>query len=92
MDRDAILRELTALDFMLVDLGLFLDTHPEENEAVERYNEILARANVLREQYESICGPLYSFRSFNRGHWDWFRDPWPWQYSFNFNLPEEECR
>ena len=92
MDRDAILRDLTALDFMLVDLQLFLDTHPEDNEALERYNEILARANVLREQYESICGPLYSFRSFNPGRWAWFRDPWPWQYSFNFNLPEEECR
>ncbi len=92
MDRDAILRELTALDFMLVDLQLFLDTHPDDTEALNRYNAILAQANTLREQYESICGPLYSFRSFNRCSWEWFRDPWPWQYSFNFNLPGEECR
>jgi len=92
MDRDAILRELMALDFMLVDLGLFLDTHPDDAEALNRYNSILAQADALREQYEKICGPLYSFRSFNQCHWDWFRDPWPWQYSFNVDLPGEECR
>jgi spore coat protein JB len=92
MDKDNILRELTALDFMLVDLQLFLDTHPEDHEALNRYNEILAKANVLRGQYESMCGPLYSFRSFNPCHWDWYNDPWPWQYSFNFDLPGEECK
>ena len=92
MDRDAVLRDLTALDFVLVDLQLFLDTHPNDDEALNRYNETLAKANILRQQYESICGPLYSFRSFNRGGWEWDCDPWPWQYSFNFNLPGEECR
>jgi spore coat protein JB len=92
MNKDTILRELMELDFMLVDLQLFLDTHPDDKAALKQYNDILARANVLREQYESICGPLYSFRSFNRGHWEWYRDPWPWQYSFNVDLPGEECR
>jgi spore coat protein JB len=92
MDRDELLRRLTSLDFMLVDLGLFLDTHPCDEEALERYNAILAEANRLRAQYEEQYGPLYSFRSFNRPGWEWYKDPWPWQCPFNFELPEEGCR
>ena len=35
MDRDMILQSLTALDFMAVDLGLYLNTHPNNKEAIE---------------------------------------------------------
>lgn len=92
MDRDDIFRELTKLDLMLVDLQLFLDTHPTNGEALNRYNSILARADQVRALYEKMYGPLYSFRSYNRGAWKWNRDPWPWETCFNFNLPREECR
>lgn len=91
MDRDAILRDLMALDFMLVDLGLFLDTHPGDADALAEYNGILERADALAGQYQSLCGPLYSFRSMNRGGWQWYRDPWPWQSGFNIDLPEGCC-
>ena len=91
MDRDSILRELMALDFMAVDLALFLDTHPDDTDALRRYNEILERAGEFREQYQRLCGPLYSFRSLNPGSWKWNEDPWPWQYGFNVDLPEEGC-
>ncbi len=88
MNNEAILRELMALDFMAVDLALFLDTHPNDTKALNEYNCILERADRLREQYERLCGPLYSYRSINPGCWKWYRDPWPWQYSANVDLPE----
>jgi spore coat protein JB len=79
------------LDFMAVDLQLFLDTHPEDAAALREYNRVLERANEFRRQYEALCGPLYSFRSLNPESWKWYKDPWPWQYSFNIDLPEECC-
>lgn len=79
------------LDFVAVDLALYLDTHPNDAGALNRYNETLERADEFREQYQRLCGPLYSFRSFNRDGWKWYKDPWPWQYSFNIDLPEECC-
>ena len=91
MDRDAILRELMALDFMAVDLGLYLDTHPDDGAALNEYNRILESAEPLREEYQRLCGPLYSFRSLNPESWKWYKDPWPWQYSFNVDLPEVCC-
>ena len=39
MNHDEILRKLTALDFIAVDLALFLDTHPDDREALDKYNE-----------------------------------------------------
>ena len=60
VDRDMILRELMELDFMVVDLQLFLDTHPNDREALETYNSVIERANEFRRRYEAMCGPLYS--------------------------------
>jgi spore coat protein JB len=91
MERDEILRDLMALDFIAVDLQLFLDTHPEDEDALREYNRTLERAEPLREEYQRLCGPLYSFRSPNIGSWKWYKDPWPWQVSANFDLPEECC-
>ncbi len=76
MDRDAILRELMALDFMAVDLALFLDTHPGDTDALNEYNRIVEHADEFRVQYERLCGPLCSFR-YNPGCWKWYKDPWP---------------
>lgn len=91
MERDDILRELMALDFIAVDLQLFLDTHPGDEEALREYNRTLERAEEYRIQYQRMCGPLYSYRSLNPGSWKWYKDPWPWQFSANFDLPEGCC-
>lgn len=91
MNHEEILRRLTALDFVAVDLALFLDTHPDDREALDTYNDILTQADALRKQYEQLCGPLCSYRSMSAYPWQWIDDPWPWQYTFNFNLPREEC-
>lgn len=82
MNREQLLCELTALDFVAVDLQLYLNTHPCDNDALRKYNQIVTKANGLRTEYEKACGPLYSFRSVNNGSWDWIDDPWPWQCNF----------
>ena len=86
MDREQLLCELTALDFMAVDLHLYLDTHPHDREALDKYNQIVGKANKLRAEYENEVGPLFSYRSMSDSPWEWIEDPWPWQSSFNFRL------
>ena len=41
MNKDEMLKSLMALDFMAVDLGLYLDTHPEDEEAIAEYDRII---------------------------------------------------
>jgi spore coat protein JB len=67
------------LDFMATDLQLFLDTHPEDMEALEMYNKVVSNADKCRCYYENTFGPICSFRSLGRHSWDWDAEPWPWQ-------------
>lgn len=89
--RDELLKQLTVLDFMLVDLGLFLNTHPDEQEAIAEYNQVVIEADRVRAQFEQHYGSLCSFRSKSpTSSWIWPADPWPWCREGNFNLLEEE--
>lgn len=86
MNRDELLKCLTELDFMAVDLGLYLNTHPHDEEATRKYNEAIEEAEKLRMTYETNFGPLCSFRSPARMKWTWINKPWPWQEKFNFEI------
>ncbi len=87
MNREDMLKRLMVLDFMAVDLQLFLDTHPHDSEAIEKYNSVIAEGDKLRAKYEENFGPLYSFRSSSeRDFFSWIDEPVPWQNDFNFSL------
>ena len=86
MDRDELLKCLTAMDFMAVDLALYLNTHPQDEEAVAKYNETITEADKLRQMYETNYGPLCSYRSMSRKKWTWVNNPWPWSEKFNFDF------
>lgn len=94
MERDMLLKNLTELDFMAVDLALYLDTHPLDANAIMQYNKVISAANAVREKYEQLYGPVCSFRSEARddNFWLWVNNPWPWENSFNFDINAEGCR
>jgi spore coat protein JB len=74
------LHELQAVDFVLVELTLYLDTHPGDEQAVRQFNENAKRRAQLAYQFESKYGPLMQFgHSFSGFPWNWPQTPWPWQ-------------
>ena len=90
MNRDEILSYLTMLDFNLVEFQLYLDTHPEDTEAIAKYNETADEAAAVRMTYERAFGPVCSFRSeSNKELFTWINSPWPWENSFNFCINKE---
>ena len=92
MEREEVLKNLTALDFMAVDMALYLDTHPHDREGIAIYNEILREVDNIRSIYEKKFGPLCSYRSVsNCEHFKWVDNPWPWQDCFNYKLKVEIC-
>ena len=93
MDRKELLKKLMELDFIAVDLGLFLNTHPNHAEAIQTYNQVITAADAVRMKYEEAYGPLCSFRSYamDGEHWQWMEEPWPWQADANFSLAGKEC-
>jgi spore coat protein JB len=75
-----LLGELQAADFVLVELSLYLNTHPEDLQAIQQFNQFAQRRQLLAAQYEKEYGPLLQYgHSFSRYPFDWPDTPWPWQ-------------
>jgi len=74
------LEELQKTDFALVELTLYLDTHPTDMQAVQQFNQLAQRRQQLAHAFEMKHGPLMQYgHSFSRFPWQWVETPWPWQ-------------
>ncbi len=72
--------ELQAVDFVLVDLMLYLDTHPQDMQAIQQFNQMAQVRQQLKHEVEKIYGPLQQYGNSYSGYpWNWNDSPWPWQ-------------
>ena len=55
-----LLLELQELDFVLVELTLYLDTHPDDTAAINQFNDFSYKRRVLKQKMEEKYGPLNS--------------------------------
>lgn len=79
-NRERMLREVMAADFSLIDLNLYLNTHPDDCRAVQLFNYLAQKARMLRFNYERCYGPLSMLSMHNyKCPWQWIESPWPWQ-------------
>lgn len=75
-----LLEDLQTIDFVLVELTLYLDTHPQDLQAIEQFNQCARMRKHIAKQYETQFGPLLQYgHSYSRHPWDWDDAPWPWQ-------------
>ena len=77
-NRMAMLREIQELGFRMYDLRLYLDTHPDCNEAVGEYNNDAKKYKAMVEHYENNFGPIKLDGSDYTTPWKWLDGPWPW--------------
>ena len=76
----AMLLQLQELDFVLVELNLFLDTHPDDLQALQQYNQLVQQRWQVAQEFEKRYGPLQNFgHSYSRHPFQWIETPWPWQ-------------
>jgi spore coat protein JB len=78
--REKLLQELMAVDFTLVDLNLYLNTHPCDQRAIAMYNSNVQKSRMLRDAYERMYGPLSPRSPSSRTAWKWINSPWPWEF------------
>ena len=70
--------ELMALGFAVTELGLYLDTHKDDKEALSLYVNYAALLKDGRARYEKAHGPLRQ-TSVTEAGYTWVNDPWPWE-------------
>ena len=80
MNREKLLQQIAELQFVGVELNLFLDMHPDNQDAWNDYNAYSAQLNALRDEYNRQCGPLLGFANQSLCASDaWVNTPWPWK-------------
>ena len=75
--------ELMALDFAVKELNLYLDTHANDQEALDLYASYIKMAKEGRAKYLAQYGPLNSDDLTPGGGYAWLNDPWPWELGGN---------
>jgi len=74
-----LFRKIQMLDFVVHDTGLYLDTHPMDQDALcyfHKYNEMYKEAVA---EYTACYGPLTMEAVESKNKWTWIEKPWPWE-------------
>lgn len=77
--KEMMLSELMSIDFTIIELNLYLNTHPNDQYALNMYNASVQKASLLRMNYERLYGPLTARYAQSKYPWQWIKSPWPWQ-------------
>lgn len=72
------LQELMAMSFAITELGLYLDTHPDDTEALALFRSYVELYEAAVAEYEAANGPLTLTSAGTGGTFNWPQDPWPW--------------
>ena len=78
---DTDLNQLRALDFVIQELGLYLDTHPNDSEAFALFQNYVELEKTARESFVEEHGPLTQKDAAMDSTYTWGKGPWPWQYT-----------
>ena len=76
---DTPLGELMALNFVVQELGLYLDTHHEDREALSLYTEYARLLKQCAATFTERYGPLDQTQVTLQTGYSWINDPWPWE-------------
>lgn len=75
----ALLTRIGEARFACVELGLYLDTHPEDLDAQNDYNSYAAALQRMCAEYTENYGPLENFGNSTHDAGSWVYQKWPWQ-------------
>lgn len=75
-----LLHEIQQIDFVCLELNLYLNTHPDDSNAINQFNLYSMKSKELKTEFEALFGPLTNFgNSYSKYPWSWAESPWPWQ-------------
>ena len=75
--------ELQVLAFAIQELALYLDTHQDDREALELYQQYQQMYHECLVTYTGNDGPLNHRSPTRDTNYRWLQDPWPWEYAAN---------
>lgn len=77
--RHELMKKMQEADFFLIDLQLYLNTHPRCQKALAMYAEAVRDAKKIRKEYEEKYGPITATSTPATVPWQWSKNPWTWE-------------
>ena len=79
-EREKLMCELNKVQFAVVEVGMFLDTHPRNKKALETMKMYRDKYHELKKRYEEKFGMIDICSPNNcNDKWSWVENPWPWE-------------
>ncbi|NME84086.1 spore coat protein CotJB [Clostridium sp. SM-530-WT-3G] len=80
MNKYELLNSIRIYQFCALDLNLYLDNFPTDENAIDDYCKVSAKLDSLMAEYEKNYGPLRNFgNSFYECPEKWVEQCWPWE-------------
>ena len=76
-----LLHRLQVCDFVLVELNEYLDTHPDDSEALKSFEKHRAMREETMKKYNERYGHITAADTVSMSRWSWVDNPWPWELS-----------
>lgn len=75
-----MLTELDSLGFAMIDLNLYLDLNPNDQNTINLFNQYRVQREEILKNYERKFGPIVlSSDALTAVPWAWDNKPWPWE-------------
>ena len=75
--REEMMNRIKSLNFAIIELGLYLDTHVDDEKALCLHRKYCKEYRELTDKYQKVYGPLTI--NFPCNKWRWIEEPWPWE-------------
>ena len=80
MSQEQLLYWIAQTKFACVDANLYLDTHPQDVQAIRYFQENNRLYMEAMDEYARLYGPLtLNHAQTCNTWWEWVNQPWPWQ-------------
>ena len=79
MNQKELYEWIMMLGFCAVDMMLYLDTHPDDEEALNYFNQCNTLYNAAKQSYQEQFGLLNAFSEQERFFWFLNTAPMPWE-------------
>ena len=79
-EQNKLLQEINILSFTLIEITLFLDTHPCNQDAMRHFDYYNRIKKEKCSEYSKLYGPLTLNESKGKTQeFQWTMQPWPWE-------------
>lgn len=79
MNQAQLLHWIDMVSFAVVDISLYLDSHPQDEEALKYFDHYMDLRRTAMHAYAEKYGPLTIDTANPESYWTWAAQPLPWE-------------